>query len=72
MKGLDPEERAAVLQLLSDYSVLFSKGHGDLGCTDLVQHHIHTGEAGPKMTSSHQEGGSRTSSAGDASTRSDI
>ena len=64
-ESLDPEECAAVLQLLCDYSLL---GPGDLGCTVLVQHHIHTGEAGPKITSTHQEGGSRTSSAGDAST----
>ncbi len=45
--GLALEQQRSVCQLLSEFSDVFSKGPQDLGHTDLVQHHIHTGDATP-------------------------
>ncbi len=45
--GLPLEQQRSVCQLLSEFSDVFSKGPQDLGHTDLVQHHIHTGDATP-------------------------
>ena len=36
-----------MFQLLCDYADIFSTDPSDLGCTDLVQHHISTGNAAP-------------------------
>ena len=45
--GLGTPERGEVYQLLTEFSDLFSSGPQDLGCTDLVQHRIHTGQTPP-------------------------
>ena len=42
--GLLEAQHPEVHQLLCSYSDVFSTGHG---CTDLVKHHIHTGQAVP-------------------------
>ncbi len=47
---LTEEQAGEVGQLLSRYADVFSKGDHDLGCTDLVKHHIHTGDARPIKT----------------------
>ena len=45
--GLLEAQHPEVHQLLCSYSDVFSTGPDDLGCTDLVKHHIHTGQAVP-------------------------
>ena len=45
--GLSEAQRLEVHQLLCSYSDVFSAGPDDFGCTDLVKHHIDTGQAGP-------------------------
>ena len=45
--GLAESECQEVHKLLCEFSDIFSTGPRDLGCTDLVQHRIHTGEAAP-------------------------
>ena len=45
--GLETTEKEVVHQLLCQVSDLFSTGTNDLGCTDLVRHEIHTGDAKP-------------------------
>ena len=45
--GLGTPERGEVYELLTEFSDLFSSGPQDLGCTDLVQHRIHTGQTPP-------------------------
>ena len=45
--SLTKSERHEVFKLLCEYSDIFSTGSNDLGCTDLVQHHISTGNAAP-------------------------
>ena len=38
-----------VLKLLYEFADIFSTDRSDLGCTDLVQHHINTGNAPPRQ-----------------------
>ena len=45
--GLTETERMDVCQLLAKFSDVFSAGPHDLGCTDLVKHHIDTGSSKP-------------------------
>ena len=45
--SLTKSESHEVFKLLCEYSDIFSTGPNDLGCTDLVQHHISTGNAAP-------------------------
>ena len=45
--GLDGDESTRIYQLLVEFSDVFSKGTHDLGSTDLVKHHINTGDAAP-------------------------
>ena len=45
--GLAENECQEIHKLLSEFSDIFSTGPHDLGRTDMVQHHIHTGEAAP-------------------------
>ena len=44
---LAENECQEIHKLLSEFSDIFSTGPHDLGRTDMVQHHIHTGEAAP-------------------------
>ena len=44
---LSEAQRSEVHQLLCSFSDVFSAGPDDLGCTDLVKHHIDTGQAEP-------------------------
>ena len=46
-RNLSRNESSEVFQLLCDYADIFSTDPSDLGCTDLVQHHISTGNAAP-------------------------
>ena len=45
--GLETTEKEVLHRLLCQFSDLFSTGTNDLGCTDLVMHEIHTGNAKP-------------------------
>ena len=45
--GLETTEKEVLHRLLCQFSDLFSTGTNDLGCTDLVMHKIHTGDAKP-------------------------
>ena len=45
--GLSESECVDVCQLLTQFSDVFSAGPHDLGCTDLVKHHIDTGSSKP-------------------------
>ena len=45
--GLDATEKQVLCNLLCEFSTLFSQRPHDLGRTDLVKHHIHTGTAPP-------------------------
>ena len=45
--GLATTEKEALHQLLCQFSNLFSADANDLGCTNLVTHEIHTGDAKP-------------------------
>ena len=45
--NLTTTEKDELHQLLCQFSELFSTGPNDLGCTDLVRHEIHTGDARP-------------------------
>ena len=45
--GLSEEEKAKVRQLLRDYRCIFSQDDTDLGETNLIQHHIRTGDNRP-------------------------
>ena len=45
--GLAECECQELHRFLCEFSDIFSTGPHDLGCTDLVQHRIHTGEAAP-------------------------
>ena len=45
--GLATTEKEALHQLLCQFSNLFSADANDLGCTDVVNHEIHTGDAKP-------------------------
>ena len=45
--GLTETECADVCQLLAQFSDVFSAGPHDLGCTDLIKHHIDTGSSKP-------------------------
>ena len=45
--ALEETECQEVHKLLNEYSDIFSAGPHDLGCTDLIKHQIHTGEAPP-------------------------
>ena len=45
--GLEEAKHPEVHQLLCCYSDVFSTGPEDIGCTDLVKHHINTGQAAP-------------------------
>jgi len=45
--GLSTPEQEEVYQFLTEFSDLFSSGPQDLGCTDLVQHRINTGQTPP-------------------------
>ena len=45
--GLSTPEQKEVYQFLTEFSDLFSSGPQDLGCTDLVQHRINTGQTPP-------------------------
>ena len=60
--GLDGDESTRIYQLLVEFSDVFSKGTHDLGSTDLVKHHINTGDAAPIRQAPRrlpsQEGGS--------------
>ena len=47
VRSLTESECQEVHKLLCEFSDTFSTGPQDLECTDLVQHHIHTGEAAP-------------------------
>ncbi len=47
MIELDEEQRGELKKLLNKHSELFSKSKEDLGLTDLVEHHINTGDARP-------------------------
>ena len=42
-KHLSPQDRAAVRNLLQRYHKCFAESNHELGCSNLVQHHIHTG-----------------------------
>ncbi len=44
---LGPDEKRQVRQLLHEFPDVFSAGPHDLGCTDIVKHQIHTGDAAP-------------------------
>ena len=44
---LGPEQTARLRKLLSSYADVFAKDDLDLGCTNLVQHHIITGNSPP-------------------------
>ncbi len=44
---LGPDEKRRVSQLLHEFPDVFSAGPHDLGCTDIVKHQIHTGDAAP-------------------------
>ena len=44
---LEETECQEVQKLLNEFSDIFSAGPHDLGCTDLIKHQIHTGEAPP-------------------------
>ena len=46
-KNLTRSESSEVFKLLCEFADIFSTDHSDLGCTDLVQHHINTGNAAP-------------------------
>ena len=46
-RNLSRNESSEVFQLLCDYADIFSTDPSDLGCTDLVQHYISTGNAAP-------------------------
>ena len=46
-EGLNPVERTRVASLLAKYSDVFVKSPDDLGRTNLVEHHINTGNAAP-------------------------
>ena len=45
--GLTETECVDVCQLLAQFSDVFSAGPHDLGCTDLIKHHIDTGSSKP-------------------------
>ena len=45
--GLEEAKHPEVHQLLCCYSDVFSTSPEDIGCTDLVKHHINTGQAAP-------------------------
>ena len=45
--SLTATEKDELHQLLCQFSDLFSTGSNDLGCTELVRHEIHTGDAKP-------------------------
>ena len=44
---LDPRERSNIIDFLKDYQDIFSRHEYDLGRTDLLTHHIDTGDAKP-------------------------
>ena len=46
-KNLSESESSEVLKFLCEFADTFSTDRSDLGCTDLVQHHINTGNAPP-------------------------
>ena len=46
-KHLSPQDRAAVRKLLQRYHKCFAESNHELGCSNLVQHHIHTGDHPP-------------------------
>jgi hypothetical protein len=46
-KNLSESESSEVLKLLCEFADIFSSDRADLGRTDLVQHHINTGDAAP-------------------------
>ena len=45
--SLTKSESLEVFKLLCEFADIFSTGPNDLGCTDLVRHHINTGDAAP-------------------------
>ncbi|MDD9817374.1 MAG: RNase H-like domain-containing protein [Gammaproteobacteria bacterium] len=47
VEGLTETECQDVCQLLTEFSDVFSAGPHDLGCTDLIKHHIDTGLSMP-------------------------
>nr|CAH0098669.1 unnamed protein product [Daphnia galeata] len=46
-KHLSPQDRAAVRNLLQRYHKCFAESNHELGCSNLVQHRIHTGDHPP-------------------------
>ena len=44
---LSLQQREELAAAITDYADVFSSGKDDMGCTDLVQHQIDTGEARP-------------------------
>jgi hypothetical protein len=56
---LNVSQKAQLMELLTSFTDVFSSGDTDLGCTDLVEHHINTGSHHPIKQPSRRVGPAR-------------